>query len=150
MARRKSDAEVGPLGVWAYNTRDALDLSVEAVIAALPTTYNPATLRKVEGGSSRPGSRMWRELRTLYTRMADERAVAIEDQPPLNPERSEAPAGDASLAAAFRALADELQAWRLQDRYRIAELEATVSQLVEADLAERESGAATARPVRRG
>ena len=86
MARRKSDAEVGPLGVWAYNTRDALDLSVEAVIELLPTTYSTATLRKVEGGSSRPGVRMWRELGNLYAEQAASRNVDIEPQPRLTPE----------------------------------------------------------------
>ena len=86
MARRKSDAEVGTLGVWAYNTRDALDLSVEEAVAALPTTYHPATLRKVEGGSARPGTRMWRELGSLYARIAAEKGIDLEPQPRLRPE----------------------------------------------------------------
>lgn len=86
MARRKSDAEVGPLGVWAYDTRELLDLKLEAVIAALPTVYHPATLRKVEGGSARPGRRMWRELLAFYTRIAAERGIALDPQPKLDPE----------------------------------------------------------------
>jgi hypothetical protein len=94
MARRKSDAEVGPLGVWAYDTRELLDLKVEAVIAALPTTYHPATLRKVEGGSARPGRRMWRELAAFYVRIALEKGIQLDPQPRLDPE----PAGATETA----------------------------------------------------
>lgn len=90
MARRKTGAERGPFGAWAYNTRDALDLSVEAIVAALPTHYHPATLRKVEGGGGAlrtpPPSRMWRELSNLYSRLADEQKLAIDPQPRLGPE----------------------------------------------------------------
>ncbi len=98
MARRKSAADVGPLGNWAYDTRDRLDMSVEAVVAALPTTYNPATLRKVEGGSSKPGKRMWRELHDLYTRVGTDRGVTLDAQPALG----EAAATSPDLAAAIR------------------------------------------------
>ena len=108
MARRKSPAEVGPLGVWAYDTRDALDLSVEAAVAALPTQYHPATLRKVEGGSARPGTRMWRELGNLYARIATEKGVAIDPQPRLTPEPLEATQGgdSAAVVAAVAAAID--------------------------------------------
>lgn len=100
MARRKSPAEVGPLGVWAYDTRDALDLSVEAAVAALPTQYHPATLRKVEGGSARPGTRMWRELANLYTKVAAAKGIAIDPQPRLTPEPLETTeSGDALIRA---------------------------------------------------
>ena len=102
MARRKSDAEVGPLGVWAYDTRDALDLSVEAVVAALPTAYHPATLRKVEGGSARPGTRMWRELAAYYGRVAQEKGIDLEPQPRLRPEPLEATETADPVALAIR------------------------------------------------
>jgi hypothetical protein len=115
MARRKSAAEVGPLSVWAYDTRDALDLSVEAVVAALPTTYHPATLRKVEGGSARPGTRMWRELGWLYTERAAERGIDIEPQPRLGPEQPEPTPNEISeLAASIRDLARAIQEERAE------------------------------------
>jgi hypothetical protein len=108
MARRKSNAEVGVFGVWAYDTRDALALSVEQVTGdkggrtgLLPNTYSPATLRKIEGGSTkRPGRRMWRELRDLYARLAAERGIDIEPQPPLDPEPQPVVAGDTALIVA--------------------------------------------------
>jgi hypothetical protein len=87
--------------VWAYDTRDALDLSVEAAVAALPRQYHPATLRKVEGGSARPGTRMWRELGNLYSRIAAERGVAIDPQPKLKPEPVETLPADAALVSAI-------------------------------------------------
>ncbi len=121
MARRKSDAEVGPLGVWAYNTRDALDLSVEAVIAALPTTYSTATLRKVEGGSSRPGVRMWRELANLYTALAAEKGVDIESQPRLGPEPAEATQTPDALVLALVAQTEAISALATEIRLARAE-----------------------------
>jgi hypothetical protein len=114
MARRKSDAEVGTLGVWAYNTRDALDLSVEEAVAALPTAYHPATLRKVEGGSARPGTRMWRELDRLYARVAQEKGIDIEPQPRLRPEPPQATETPDSVLAAVRLLLDEIRAERAE------------------------------------
>ena len=114
MARRKSDAEVGILGVWAYNTRDALDLSVEEAVAALPTTYHPATLRKVEGGSARPGTRMWRELGNLYGRLAAERGIDIEPQPRLRPESLDATESPDSLLTAVRLLVETIGAERVE------------------------------------
>jgi hypothetical protein len=123
MARRKTDAEVGPLGVWAYNTRVTLDLSVEGVIAALPTDYHPATLRKIEGGSAPPGSRMWRELWNLYSRLAEEGGVPIDPQPRLRPEAPEATETPDALVAALRdqtaainALVEEMRLARGRDR----------------------------------
>jgi len=130
MARRKHDADVGPLGVWAYNTRDALDLSVEAVVAALPTHYHPATLRKVEGGSAQPGTRMWRELGNYYTNEAERRNVPIDSQPRLGPE-SVTPE-DLSLAAAIRELVAELRESRKERaavEARLAVLEPVVKRL---------------------
>lgn len=100
MARRKSNAEVGPLGVWAYDARDLLGLSVEQVIERLPTKYNPATLRKVEGGSARPGRRMWRELQALYQREAEAAGVTIEPQPSVVPDE---PLSEPDLITAIRA-----------------------------------------------
>lgn len=66
MARVKTAEERGPVGAWAYEARVERELSVEQVIERLPTRYHPATLRKVESGSSQPGRRMLRELAALY------------------------------------------------------------------------------------
>lgn len=53
----------------------------------LPTTYNSATLRKIEGGSTPvPPVRMWQELGNLYARLAEERHVPIDAQPSVRPE----------------------------------------------------------------
>jgi len=126
MARRKHDADVGPLGVWAYNTRDALDLSVEAVVAALPTHYHPATLRKVEGGSAQPGSRMWRELGNFYVRVAEERQVPIDTQPRLRPEPTTATETPDPLVAAIMAQTEAINALvRELALSRAAQVEAT-------------------------
>lgn len=110
MARRKSDAERGPFGAWAYNTRTALDLSVEAVIAALPTTYHPATLRKAEGGTVPPGTRMWRELGNLYLKRAEERHVPIDPQPRMGPEPAGATESTDALVAALTAQTEAINA----------------------------------------
>lgn len=116
MARRKSDAERGPLGAWAYNTRDLLSLSVPDVLARLPSTYTEPTLRKVEGGSARPGRRMWRELRTLYQQVASDAGMTIDFQPPLDPEPEHAGPPEPDLAAALTALTQELTAVREERR----------------------------------
>ena len=87
MARRKTDAERGRFGAWAYSTRDALGLSPEQVMSMLPTHYHPATLRKIEGGSTPiPPRRIWRELDNLYATLADERHVPIDAQPSIAPQ----------------------------------------------------------------
>jgi len=119
MARRKSDAEVGTFGVWAYNTRDLLDLSVEQVTGdkgapgLLPQAYNPATLRKIEGGSTKlPPVRIWRDLGTLYAKLALERGLDIEPQPRLRPEPLEATETPDNVLAAIRVLVDEIRAER--------------------------------------
>lgn len=110
MARRKNDAERGPFGAWAYNTRTALDLKVEAVIAALPTTYHPATLRKAEGGTVPPGLRMWRELGNLYMKRADERHVPIDAQPRMRPEPAGTTESPDALVAALTAQTEAINA----------------------------------------
>src|SRR6185369_13757403 len=114
MARRKSDAEVGPIGVWAYDSRIALDMKVEGVVARLPGQTNPATLRKIEGGSGKPSPRLWGELAKLYRRVADEKGVTLEPQPRLRPDNVPADQdGDTgALVGAVRELVDEIRADR--------------------------------------
>jgi hypothetical protein len=122
MARRKTNAEVGPLGVWAYDSRDLLGLSVEQVIERLPTKYNPATLRKVEGGSAKPGRRMWRELQALYRQEAEAAGVTITPQPPSVPDE---PLSEPDLVIAIRAQTEA-----------ISELAAQVKAMLEAQPAQ--------------
>lgn len=75
--------ERGPAAAWAYETRTLLELSVEQVIARLPTKYDPATLRKAEGRNGKPSRQMWRELKALYEAAARKKGVAIAPQPAL-------------------------------------------------------------------
>lgn len=131
MARRKSDAERGPLGAWAYNTRDLIGLSVAEVLKRLPTQYSEPTLRKIEGGSSKPGRRMWREMRTLYQEVAAAADIVIDYQPQLEPEPDHAPPSP-DLAAALMALAVELKAMReerVEMQARVRFLEGAVANL---------------------
>jgi hypothetical protein len=134
MARRKTDAERGPFGAWAYNTRVLLDRSVEEIVSMLPTTYHPATLRKVEGGTptgSRPPARMWRELGALYAKLAKAGNTDIDAQPRLNPEPADGEPAD--LASALRDLTVELTAWRTERQGLIDQvnrLDAQVAELV--------------------
>lgn len=143
MARKKTDAERGPIGAWAYNTRDALGLSVEQVIPLLPTTYHPATLRKAEGGTVPPGTRMWRELGNLYGQLAEERHVPIDAQPRLASEPTGATETPVDLVEAINAQTEAINA--LVDR-----LDLFVGPLGEvmADLLRDRVAAATARPQR--
>ncbi len=76
-----SDEERKPLGAWAYNTRDMLGLSVEQVVADLPSTPHPATLRKIEGGKSKPGRALLRELHALYRKSGREQGIIVAAPP---------------------------------------------------------------------
>lgn len=134
VAARKTDAERGPLGSWAYRTRDLLDLSVETVAAEMGAA--PATIRKIEGGSNaKPSARMVRDLYAIYLRAAENRArpVAIEPPPGLSAETPPSDAGAGTLAAAFSELASWLQAYVSRTDARIEAAErraAALEQLV--------------------
>lgn len=75
------DVERGPLGAWAYNTRDSLGLSVEQVAEALPSKPHPATLRKLEGRNGRAGRVLIRELDALYRATAREKNLSVSGPP---------------------------------------------------------------------
>lgn len=108
MAARKTDADRGPLGAWAYRTRDLLDLSSEAVAAALGV--HDGTIRKIEGGSNRePSAHLLRALYGFYLERAEtrERPLAIEPPPGLLPEANQPVESD--LTSALRDLVLELR-----------------------------------------
>lgn len=143
----KTPEERGPLGAWAYETRDQLGLSVEQVVYALPKRPNPATLRKAESNSSDMSRPLWRALVAYYQRMARERGVPIDPPPLFGDER--APTGDLAAAlarqtAAIEALVAELREARL-DRARLEGVERAVATLVEASLPT--GGASPERPA---
>ena len=130
MAAKKSDAEKGPLGAWAYHTR--LLLQASSVDAATAAGIKDTYLRKIEGGSQRePARRTVFDLWQFYRRLGQAQSVPVEYPPPEwrgAPTLVQiAPAGD--LATAITALVAELQLWRTEDRGRIAKLEATVEVL---------------------
>lgn len=105
MAPRKSDAEVGPAGVWAYNTRTALGLSAEEVSRRVH--YSPATIRKVEGGSNpRPSRALLTALYRLYVEVGEEVNVPVKEPPGL--QRHSPPSSD--LAALIAALDRQTEA----------------------------------------
>ena len=79
----KTDEEREPFGAWAYNTRDALGLSVEQVAERLPTKPSPSTLRKAEAGPTLPGRGLMRDLWQLYRQLGIERGVTVPPPPSL-------------------------------------------------------------------
>lgn len=65
----KTAAERGPIGAWAYESRDAADLSPEEVAERLTRMGQPvlaATIRGIEGGSKKPSRRLLKGLATIY------------------------------------------------------------------------------------
>lgn len=134
MAARKTDAERGPLGAWAYRTRDLLDLSVETVAATLGASA--ATIRKIEGGSNaKPSARMLRDLYAVYLHEAESRPrpVAIEPPPGLSAETPPSVAGAGDLATAFQELGSWIKVYveRTEERLAAAERRAdALEQLV--------------------
>jgi hypothetical protein len=108
----KTPDERGPLGAWAYETRVRLELSVEAVAAAIPQPVNPATIRKAEGESRNMSRPLWRQLTAHYARIAREQGVTI-SQPPTYGDVP-APADQAALIAQISALVEELRLTRLE------------------------------------
>ena len=126
MAAKKSDAEKGPLGAWAYGTRDLLDASPEDAAAAAGISY--ATLRKIEGGSTRaPARRTVYALWQHYRRIGLAKGMPVEDPPAEWRQTVPLPAPTTDLAGAITALTAELRAWREDDRRRLDTLwDATV------------------------
>lgn len=115
MATRKPDAEVGPIGVWAYNARTSFkdeagrELQPQEVAPLLPSRPNPATIRKIESNPNYHPEDMVRELFAYYRMLGEQRGIYI-PQPPLG--QASAPTGD--LATAIVALTKELEAARME------------------------------------
>ena len=121
---RKTDAERGPLGTWAYRTRDLLDLTVEVVAERIGASA--ATIRKIEGGSNaKPSARMLRDLYAVYLHAAEDRPrpIAIEPPPGMAPE---VPAPNASgmeaMVAVFARQAAALEEQNAIMREQLAEM----------------------------
>jgi transcriptional regulator with XRE-family HTH domain len=120
---RKTDAERGPLGAWAYRTRDLLDLTVEVVAERIAAS--PATLRKIEGGSNtKPSARMLRDLYAVYLRAAEDRPrpIAIEPPPGMSPEAPSASVGLDALVTVFARQAEALEEQNTVMREQLAEM----------------------------
>lgn len=80
MARRKSDAEVGPLGVWAYDTRVLLGLSDQQV--ATRADVGKVYIRKIEGGSEpNPSRRVIREMARYFREEGERQRIPVDDPP---------------------------------------------------------------------
>lgn len=113
---RKTDAERGPLGAWAYNTRTLLQASPEDAAAAAGITY--PTLRKIEGGSERfPARRVVWDLWRHFQRLGGAQDIPVEDPPvewKIAPTTATTPYDPVAndLAAAITALTNELRQWR--------------------------------------
>lgn len=80
MATVKTPEERGPLGAWAYDSRDRLDISPEQVVELLGK-YDTSTIRKAEGNSEAMSRPLWRALTQLYARLASERSVTLDAMP---------------------------------------------------------------------
>lgn len=95
MAARKPDAEVGPLGVWAYDTREELGLSAAQVAARAGVTE--PTIRKVEGGSNRtPSKRLVRDMYDYFREIGERDGKPVEPPPGFLGELPAAAAPDQS------------------------------------------------------
>lgn len=91
MAAVKTPEERGPLGAWAYDTRDRLDLSVEQVAVALPKPVNPATIRKAEADSKDMSRPLWRQLTDYYRDVARAKNVALDAMPVVQADAATPP-----------------------------------------------------------
>lgn len=81
-ASRKTDAQRGELGVWAYNTM--VDLGLSDVQIASEVGASAATIRKIMGGSERhPSARLLRAIHRYFVRVGGEADPPIPiDRPP--------------------------------------------------------------------
>ena len=106
----KTPEERGPAAWWAYSTRDRIDMSVEQVVALLPTTTDTSTLRKAEGDSRNMSRRLLRELGDLYRREYRARGRSDYQEPPGHErKRTETP----DLGDLVRAISDLVTEMRL-------------------------------------
>lgn len=105
MATRKPDAEVGPIGVWAYSARTSLkgsdggELQPEEVAPLLPKPPHPATIRRIESNPTYNPEKMVRDLYVIYRRMGEEQGVFV-PPPPLG-QSSSTPTDQSALINAL-------------------------------------------------
>jgi transcriptional regulator with XRE-family HTH domain len=130
MAVRKPDAEVGPLGVWAYNTRMLLELS--DVQVAERAGVVKATIRKIEGGSNKsPSRRLVFEMYRYFREVGERQDLPVEPPPGYLGELP-TPEPD-SLVAVLSAFSVEIQAARTERETfeeRLRTVEAAVQSLL--------------------
>lgn len=89
MARRKPDSQVGPLGVWAYDTARLLGRSSEQVAAAVKVS--PVTIRKIEGGSNKsPSADLVRRMYDYFRQLAEDQHLLIDPPPGVDLLRASA------------------------------------------------------------
>lgn len=80
MAARKPDAEVGPLGVWAYDTARLLGVSPAQVAERADVTE--VTIRKIEGGSNlKPSKRLVRAMYDYFREIGEREGKPVEPPP---------------------------------------------------------------------
>jgi len=104
MAVRKPDSEVGPLGVWAYDTARLLGIT-PAQIAERAGVTEP-TIRKIEGGSNKtPSRRVVFEMARYFREVGLAQNVHVDDPPGDWAVKPVAPVSD---AAAYLARIDSL------------------------------------------
>jgi hypothetical protein len=145
VATVKTPEERGPLGAWAYDSRDRLDISPEQVVELLGK-YDTSTIRKAEGNSEAMSRPLWRALTQLYARLASERSVTLDAMPTFG-EAEQATGDQAALAAAINALVAELQAARTERAMTEARLR-TLESTVESLLGPRDDATFPGRPIR--
>lgn len=111
----KTPEERGPAAWWAYSTRDRIDMSVEQVVAELPTPTHTSTLRKAEGDSRNMSRRLLRELGDLYRREYRKRELDYTEPPGGEALRS-APGDIPALVRAISDLVTEMRLARDRDQ----------------------------------
>ena len=141
MARVLTDAERGPLGAWAYNTRTLLQVS--DVQVAERAGVSAPTIRKVEGGKSKPSARLLFEMARYYREVGERQRLPVEPPPGVTAEAT-TPPGD--LATAIRELTTELRDSREERQRYEARLRAVEAEL-ESLRAQPTGGASSRRPA---
>lgn len=124
----KTPEQRGPVGAWAYDARIDAELSPELVserLAIAGVEVTPATIRGIESGNKKPSRQLLKALSALYG-----------SHPPVRDagEPHDLVAAISVQAAALQALADELRAWRTEDRAELRRLGLIVEQLARRSL----------------
>lgn len=135
MPKWKDPGERGDFGAW-LTAQVGPDRSYDWLAAEMATrghVHLASYYRGMAGGSKPPGRAIRRALVDYFGG-----GPAPEEPGEADP-----------MAAAISALVGELRLWRTEDRDRIAQLEATVRELVAGDLASRETATVATPPALR-